>query len=109
MSEWSDMARRMNADVLRVWKDSVVVRPPGRPPLKIEAHFDEAYETIDLQSEIPVSTVRPAVLLILADLPIPPKQGWGVDIGEGRTAKKYEVAEIQLDGDGMATLILKLK
>lgn len=106
MSEWAQAASRMNAEVLRVFADSVMVRPPGRPALTIQAHFDEAFESVQLQGDAPVSTLSPTLLVQLADLPVPPKQGWGVEIGAGSTMKGYTVTDVQIDGDGLALLLL---
>lgn len=106
MSEWAGMAQRMNADVMLTFADPVVVRPTGRPALTIQAHFDEAFESVELQGDVPVSTLRPTLLVQLSDLPTPPKQGWGVDIGAGSSAKQYEVTDVQIDGDGLALLLL---
>ena len=109
MSEWNTLAQHMNADVLQVFAGTVLVRPTGRPALSVQAHFDEAYEAVEMQGDVPVSTVGPTLLVRLSDFPVPPQQGWGVEIGSGLTKKAYTVIDVQPDGDGLALLPLVLQ
>lgn len=108
MSEWALTANRMNDDVMRCFGEAVVVRPTGLPSLTIQAHFDEAFEAVEMQNDVAVSTIKPTLLVRLSDLPATPKQDWLVDITRG-TVKQYRVIDVQIDGDGMALLLLMVK
>ena len=106
MSLWTELTPALNAQVQRVFADPVLYRQSERPPFTINGHFDEAYESVDLEAGVPVSSFQSILDVVLSDFSVPPKQGDEVTIGTGITARKYLVSDPQPDGDGGARLLL---
>lgn len=75
--------------------------PKGGVASTIVAIFDAAYESVSLVDGVSVSSVRPALGVRLADLSVAPRRGDSFVIG----ATTYEVRDVQLDGQGGATLL----
>lgn len=68
----------------------------------ITAVFDAAHAQVELQGEVPISTLRPVLRLRTADLSVAPAQGDSVTI----SGTAYEVNDTQPDSSGMTLCTL---
>lgn len=106
MSEWTNLAPLMNTDVETVFADNVLYFPVVGKPVTVLAHFDEAFEIVDVDAEVPVTTTVPILDIILSRLSFMPRQDDEIHIGVGDAAQVYKVTDVQIDGVGGAKLLL---
>lgn len=66
------------------------------------AVFDQAYQEVVLQGEVPIASTSPVLDVVLADLPSVPVQGDVVVVDSGT----WEVSRVVPDGQGNAKLFL---
>jgi hypothetical protein len=68
------------------------------------AIFDQQYQSIELAGEVPITTTRPVLDVVLDDLTDTPEQGDTVVVN----SVTYQVADVQTDGQGGAKLFLRV-
>lgn len=105
-SEWNNLAPHMNRDVERVFAERVLYMPVNGQPVWVKGHFDEAFEVIEVDADVPVSATHPTLEVVLSSLPIVPKQDDLVQVGIAPLGKLYKVYEVNVDGNGGALLML---
>lgn len=105
-SGWNTLTNAHLRTVQEHFGETVWYKPLAHPGFSLEAHFDEAYQSVDVQGEVEVVSTSPVLDVMLEDLPVPPAQGDRVTVGTGRTAKQFEVTKQEIDGMGGALLML---
>lgn len=99
----ANMANRAITRAFREGPGAVVWRPVTGGEFPIDAVFDEAYTSVDLQQGVPVTSTRPMLWVELSRLPALPLQEDRFTVTTiGRT---FEVIEVQDEGRGSAKLI----
>lgn len=71
--------------------------------VEITAIFVAAHEMVEIVADAPVSTTRPVLSVLRADLPVDPVEG---DEAEVR-GRRYRIVDARPDGLGMVKLILQ--
>jgi hypothetical protein len=92
-----DLAAAANRAVRQTFGETATVAGTS-----CRAVFDQAHQLVELSGDVPVTTTRPVLDVVLADLPAVPTIGAAV-IVDGTT---YEIRDVQPDGQGMAKLTL---
>lgn len=101
--DFSAAADRCNRSVRLTFGEAVTYTPGGGSPVALRAPLDEAYAVVELQAGVPVTSLRPVLDVRLADLAALPLQG--DQFTRAKTGHVYEVAEVQIEGNGTAKLI----
>jgi hypothetical protein len=71
----------------------------------VTAVFDEDFQSVDPDAGVPVTSRRPNLGVVLANLPVPPQKGdtWTV------RGIEYRCTEVQPDSEGHAAILLHVK
>lgn len=104
---WKTAAAAMSARSIRTFGESVTFSPKagGGPHTIAFAVFDDDYQAVDPDTGVPVSTGKPALGVLLADLPTSPAHGdtWTV------RGQAYDCVDVQPDSEGVSILLLHKK
>lgn len=99
---WAERADRLNRAVRDWFGEAIAYTPQGGAAVSIVATFNEAAAVVELQAGVPVQSTRPAIMVRLADLATAPRQG--DTFVRTSNGKAYEVANVELEGEGTARL-----
>ena len=98
-----------NGPAVATFGQAVTYQPVAGAPFAITGIFDEAWQDVEFEESrhgrrVPVSTVKPALGVRLADFPpgVTPAQGDSFTLISGES---HVVADVQPDGFGMAYLL----
>ena len=104
MSIFGDSLRTIVDEIHRTEGAPVIAYAPvAGDPLVLVAVFDAVGTVVDLATGVAQRTNVPSLGVVLADFATPPRPGDSVDID----AVNYKVSDVELDGQGGATLLLR--
>ncbi|MBI3452939.1 MAG: hypothetical protein HY057_08990 [Rhodospirillales bacterium] len=103
MADWPPVADDVLRGCMEAFAQAAQHRPAAGGSYPVRGVFTAAHQVVQVQAEGEVSSVAPAIGLRFAEWPVAPEPGDAVDIA-GAT---YEVVDVQPDGQGGATAILK--
>ena len=101
MSLWSRIAQTAHDTLRRTFADPVTYRRSGVADQEgVQAIFTEAYQSVELGGDMPVTTTAPAFEFVISSLTtgLPKKN----DEIIRDTGDRYQVTDIHLLGDGHA-------
>lgn len=101
-SNWMDMTDLVADAVLATFSEEITYEPYGLTAMKIDAIFDNEFESIDPNTGATVISTQPMIGVKNAHLPRLPDKGDSVVI----RGKRYRVIEAQTDGQAMSRLML---
>lgn len=99
---WSDQVAGLNDAVMDCLGDSVTVSHEA-VTVAVEGIFSRVHQEVDPDTGAPISVSQPTLGVRLSDLPFAPEADLTEVTAEGST---FLVRDIQLDGQGMAILVL---
>ena len=103
---WTDLADSLLGSTMAAFGREVFYLRNGETEAEsIQAIFDSAHQSIEFQDGIEYSTLKPILGVRLSDFAIPPAADDSVTID----SVVYEVLDVQKDGQGGATLTLRLQ
>lgn len=101
---WSDMAAQLARGAVAEFGEDATYHPAdGGQTVAVRAIYREPHVQYDPVSGATLATKRPAVDLVLADLPDAPQAGKSKVTVRGAT---WHVSDVQRDGEGVVTLAL---
>jgi len=100
--DFRQYTKRILGHATRVFGETVKVYPKKGGVYKINAIFDNEYQSVDPETEKVLSVNQPALGINLNDLPVEIKQHDEVEI----RGIRFKVIDKQEDGQGGATLML---
>ena len=103
-SNWQEMTDLVSTACLATFSEEIIYEPYLLNPMKIDAIFDNEFESIDPNTGATVISTQPMIGVKNSHLPRGPEKGDIVII----RGKRYRVIETQTDGQAMSRLMLNV-
>lgn len=106
MTLWESFREPLHDAIARVFGEDVEYTPPGGAPMTVNGEWHEDAVASEVGGEVPVSDQQHSIDLRLNALPGEPEPGAQIVSTSPAHAGTWTVVDVQLNGDGKATLRL---